>query len=74
VDRLTNIREALLHELSGSHARLRFINTRLILSVNVNLYEESRSEEIAAARFRSALQTLNKMGLLLKYGEVRRGA
>ena len=62
--RLSIIREALLKELSGNTATLRFINTRLILSINVNLFAETAAEDMDQKRSRAAMETLHKMGFL----------
>jgi hypothetical protein len=62
--RLANIREALLNELSGNTARLRFINTRLILSIGVDLMSATPAEDSDAARVKTTLETLHKMGFL----------
>jgi hypothetical protein len=66
--RLSAIREALLNELSGNDVRLRFINTRLILSINVNLYEIPPSQDEAEGTVKLTLETLNKMGFLKQEG------
>jgi hypothetical protein len=72
VERLSTIRGALLRELSDNFARYSFINTRLILSVGVNLNEIPKSPEVDAAQAKRALETLNKMGFLNRE-ESRRG-
>jgi hypothetical protein len=64
VDRLSTLRVALLRELSGNHARFRFINTRLILSVGVDLNQIHRNPEVDGAKTKLALDTLQKMGLM----------
>jgi hypothetical protein len=73
VERLSHIREALLVELGGNTARLRFINTRLILSIGVDLFTTSFVVDSDATVAKKALDTLNQMGLLLEKKEVRRG-
>ena len=60
MERISDIRGALLRELAGSETRLSFINTRLILTVGINLNEEERDpRKIAAVR-----EALHKMGFL----------
>ncbi len=61
---LTAIRGALLDELAGDSARLHFINTRLILTIGVNLNEITPAIDEDAAMADSALVTLRKMGFL----------
>lgn len=73
MERLSHIREALLVELGGNTARLRFINTRLILSIGVDLFTTSFVVDSDATVAKKALDTLNQMGLLLEKKEVRRG-
>ena len=73
MERLSAIRSALLRELSGNDTRLRFINTRLILSVGVDLNEISGADDRDAAKVKLTLETLNKMGFL-KHSEGTRGA
>ena len=68
MQRLTSIREALLSELSGNDARLRFINTRLILSIGVNLIMIKPNEDADERRVRMTLDTLQKMGFLKEEG------
>ena len=68
VQRLSSIREALLSELSGNDARLRFINTRLILSIGVNLILIKPSEDADPRRVSATLETLQKMGFLKQEG------
>lgn len=68
--RLSSIREALLAELSGNTASLRFINTRLILSIGVDLNTVTPSEDADPNRVKVTLETLHKMGFLQP--EVRR--
>lgn len=68
--RLSSIREALLAELSGNTASLRFINTRLILSIGVDLNTVAPSEDADPNRVKVTLETLHKMGFLQP--EVRR--
>ena len=68
--RLSSIREALLAELSGNTARLSFINTRLILSIGVDLNTVAQSEDADPNRVKVTLETLHKMGFLQP--EVRR--
>ena len=64
LQRLASIREALLNELSGNTARLRFINTRLILSIGVDLISATPAEDTDADRVKATLETLHKMGFL----------
>jgi len=64
VERLSTIRGALLDELAHNHARFLFINTRLILSVGVDLNETPRSAEADFNNAKLALETLHKMGFL----------
>jgi hypothetical protein len=66
--RLSAIREALLNELSGNDVRLRFINTRLILSIDVNLYDIAPDEDESERAVKLTLETLNKMGFLKREG------
>ena len=68
MQRLTSIREALLSELSGNDARLRFINTRLILSIGLNLIMIKPNEDADERRVRMTLDTLQKMGFLKQEG------
>jgi hypothetical protein len=68
--RLSSIREALLAELSGNTASLRFINTRLILSIGVDLNTVAPAEDADPNRVKVTLETLHKMGFLQP--EVRR--
>lgn len=62
--RLSNIREALLSELAGNTASLRFINTRLILSIGVDLISVKPAEDADPNRVKVTLETLHKMGFL----------
>lgn len=55
-------------ELSGNDARLRFINTRLILTIGVDLYAVTPVEDVDAARVRITLDALQKMGFLKTEG------
>ncbi len=64
VERLATIRGALLEELAHNHARFLFINTRLILSVGVDLNDTPRSTEADFKNAKVALETLHKMGFL----------
>ena len=64
MDRLTAIRAALLRELAGNETRLRFINTRLILTVGVDLNEIGPREERDKDKVKLTVETLNKMGFL----------
>lgn len=64
MQRLAGIREALLNELSGNTARLRFINTRLILTIGVDLVSATPAEDVDPARVQATLETLHKMGFL----------
>ena len=73
VERLSAVREALLAELGGNTARLRFINTRLILSIGVDLFTTTLTEATDPNLAKKAFDTLNQMGLLLPKKEVRRG-
>ncbi len=60
-------------ELGGNVARLRFINTRLILSIGIDLFTTSLTEAMDPSLAKKAFETLNQMGLLLPKKEVRRG-
>lgn len=62
--RLSQIRVALLKELAGNDARLRFINTRLILTLGIDLNEPTHAEDRDAAKVKQTLDALNKMGFL----------
>jgi hypothetical protein len=73
VERLTNIRSALLSELAHNHARFLFLNTRLILSIGVDLNNIPRTLDSDPTKVRLALETLGKMGFLQRK-EVPRGA
>jgi predicted transcriptional regulator with HTH domain len=73
VERLTNIRTALLSELSHNHARFLFLNTRLILSIGVDLNNIPRALDSDPTKVRLALETLGKMGFLQRK-EARRGS
>jgi hypothetical protein len=64
LQRLASIREALLNELSGNTARLRFINTRLILTIGVDLVSVTPTEDSDPVRVKATLETLHKMGFL----------
>jgi hypothetical protein len=64
VERLSKIRAALLRELAGNDARLRFINMRLILTIGVDLNEAAPAEDADPGRVRLTMQTLHKMGFL----------
>lgn len=64
MDRLSSIRAALLQELSGNDARMRFINTRLILSVGVDIY----ADELDQRKAELAADTLKEMGFLKTTG------
>ena len=68
MQRLAAIREALLNELSGNTARLRFINTRLILSIGVDLVTVTPMQDVDPKRVNATLETLNKMGFLKTEG------
>ena len=70
---LANLRSALLEELGGNDARLRFINTRLILSIGVDLNDVGL-EVRDAQKVQEAFETLQKMGFLKKRKEGGRGA
>jgi hypothetical protein len=65
------IRVALLRELSWNDARLRFINTRLILSVGIDLNEISNDDDNDPNKVEIAREALTKMGFLK--GEAGRG-
>ena len=73
MERLSTVREALLAELSGNVARLRFINTRLILSIGIDLFTTSLTEATDPVLAKKAFETLNQMGMLLPKKDVRRG-
>jgi hypothetical protein len=64
VERLTNIRSALLTELAHNHARFLFVNTRLILSIGVDLNHIPKGQDTDSTKVRLALETLGKMGFL----------
>jgi hypothetical protein len=70
VARLSHMRDALLRELNGSEAKLRFVNTRLILSVGVDLNRVGE-HDTDPRKVKTALETLNKMGFLLTKEGVR---
>lgn len=57
-----------MNELSGNDVRLRFINTRLILSIDVNLYDINPGEDESERAVKLTLETLNKMGFLKREG------
>lgn len=57
-----------MNELAGNDARLRFINTRLILSAGVNLFAQSAAEDSDENRVRKTLEQLHKMGFLQTEG------
>src|SRR5262249_44589236 len=61
VARLSQMRIALLRELDGSEAKLRFVNTRLILSVGIDL-NGGGEYDTDPRKVKTALETLNKMG------------
>ena len=73
MERLTNIRTALLSELAHNHARFLFLNTRLILSIGVDLNNIPRALDSDPTKVRLALETLGKMGFLQRK-EVLRGS
>ena len=54
----------MLQELAGSTARLSFINTRLILSIGVNLDEISAMDDRDSQKVDQAVEVLRKMGFL----------
>ena len=64
MERLTSIRTALLSELAHNHARFLFLNTRLILSIGVDLNNIPRALDSDPTKVRLALETLAKMGFL----------
>ncbi len=64
MERLTNIRSALLTELAHNHARFLFVNTRLILSIGVDLNHIPKAHDSDATKVRLAIETLGKMGFL----------
>ncbi|MGE0787491.1 MAG: hypothetical protein AB7S26_17590 [Sandaracinaceae bacterium] len=70
---LTGIRSALLEELEGDVGRLHFINTRLILTVGVNLNQITPALDQDARKVQSALDSLKKMGFLLRSSGPRSG-
>jgi hypothetical protein len=72
MDSLSAIRANLLRELAGSDAKLRFINTRLILSVGIDLNEIAATDEYDPRKVVLTIQTLRKMGFL-NPGEKRHG-
>lgn len=60
-----------MSELSGNDARLRFVNTRLILSIGVDLYTFTAAEDRDERKVRATVDTLQKMGFLsLERGRV----
>ena len=67
---VSSVRAALLDEI-GSATRLHFVNTRLILTVGVDLNGVSTGEA-ERANVEKAVTALQKMGFL-KGEEVRRG-
>ena len=71
MNRLSLVRNALLREL-GSETRLHFVNTRLILTVDVNLNAPDPGSDNDPIKVERALTALQKMGFL-KGVEVRRG-
>lgn len=73
VERLTQVRSALLRELSGNATRLRFINTRLILTVGVDLNEIHPSTDDDPQTVGVAVDALRKMGFLKAAREGARG-
>ncbi len=70
-ERLSFLRSALLRELGGNETRLRFINTRLILSVGVDLNDITHNDEHDQRKIALTLESLVKMGFLAK--EASRG-
>lgn len=68
---LSGIREALLAELGGDSSKLYFINTRLILSVGVNLNEITDGKDGDPKSVESVLLSLRKMGFLRDAGGSR---
>ncbi len=73
LDRLTHIRNALLKELSGNDARIRFINTRLILTLGVDISEPLPAEDRDPAKVKAVLGALAKMGFLATSKEAKNG-
>lgn len=70
--RLSAVRAALLEEL-GDSAQLHFINTRLILTVGVNLNAPDAITDADPKSIEKTVAALQKMGFL-KGREVRHGA
>jgi hypothetical protein len=64
LERLTFIRGALLRELGGSDARMRFVNTRLILTVGVDLNDFTRDDDLDQRKVTATRAALRKMGFL----------
>ena len=64
MERLTSIRTALLSELAHNHARFLFLNTRLILSIGVDLNNIPRALDSDPTKVKLALEILGKMGFL----------
>lgn len=62
---LTAVRSALLEELNGDDSRLHFINTRLILTVGVNLNGITPAVDEDNQKIESAISALRSMGFLL---------
>lgn len=68
--RLSHMRAALLRELAGNDAKLRFVNTRLILSVGIDLNDIVHAEDNDPRKVKTALEALHKMGFLKEGGRV----
>jgi serine/threonine protein kinase len=64
LEALCHLRTTLLEELAGNDARLRFINTRLILNTGVDLYAIPPTDDAATSKLQSTVLTLKKMGFL----------
>jgi hypothetical protein len=64
LERLTFIRGALLRELGNNDARMRFVNTRLILTIGVDLNDFTRDDDLDQRKVTATRAALLKMGFL----------
>ena len=63
MNKLSAIRVALLAEINDP-AKFHFLNTRLILTIGVNLNTEDRKQDSDPAQVNKAIKVLRRMGYL----------
>jgi hypothetical protein len=63
LNRLSSIRQALLAELEDP-AKLHFVNTRLILTIGVNLNSPDRKDDADLVKVEKTISALKRMGYL----------